>query len=174
MNVSIKVGNLNDLQSINDIYNHYVTNSNATFDTDEWKYKRRLDWFEQFGANPKIYNLFVAKSENNVIGFAYNSKFKEKAAYVTSSEVTIYIKPGFGGNGIGVKLYEKLLPKVVNSSIHRLYAVIAVPNSASIRLHEKFEFNIIGTMSEVGFKNGKYHSVSLYPAFRGYHRLFDD
>lgn len=160
MKVKIEIGRSEDLPAINDIYNYYVIESNATFDIDEWGEQRRIKWFEQF-ANSGVYNLLVAKIKDEVIGFAYNSKFKEKPAYITSSEVTVYIKPGSERNGLGGKLYESLLSKISASNLHRLYAVITIPNPASIRLHKKFGFNIIGTMKEVGFKNGQFHSTAI-------------
>ncbi len=162
MEVIIENGKPENLVSINEIYNHYVMNSNATFDTEEWDEQRRSDWFQQFNLQPNLYNLFVAKSKGEVIGFAYNSKFKEKQAYFTSSELTVYIKPGFEGNGLGGKLYNALLPVIAGSQLHQLYAAITIPNAASIRLHEKYGFRLVGSMKEVGYKNGQFHSVSLY------------
>lgn len=78
MDVLIENGQSEDLASINEIYNHYVLNGNATFDTEEWDEHSRLDWFEQFNILDNPYSLLVAKNEGQVIGFAYNSKFKEK------------------------------------------------------------------------------------------------
>ena len=161
MKIIIEAGRSEDLVVINQIYNHYVRESNATFDITEWDEQRRVNWFEQFNTHSEIYNLLVAKSDGEVLGFAYNSQFKQKPAYITSSEVTVYIKPGAEKNGLGGKLYEVLLSKISGSSLHRLYAVITLPNEASIQLHEKFGFKTIGTMEEVGFKNGHYHSTAL-------------
>ncbi len=161
MNIKIEQGESEDLDGINDIYNYYVRNGNATFDTVEWDQLLRAKWYQQFIDNSELYKLFVAKLNGEVLGFAYNSKFKEKQAFFTSSEVTIYIRSGSEGNGLGDKLYQALLSAISNTSLHRLYAVITIPNAASICLHEKFGFYQVGTMTEVGFKNGQYHSTVM-------------
>ncbi|WP_191603032.1 GNAT family N-acetyltransferase [Marinomonas algicola] len=162
MEIAIARGTVEDLSSINAIYNHYIRNSNATFDTEEWGVQSRLNWFQIFNKEESPYNLLVAKNKGQVVGFAYNTKFKEKKAYCTSSEVTIYIKPDMGGQGMGAKLYDALFSAIDTKTLHRLYAAITLPNAASIRLHEKYGFELVGTMTEVGYKNGAYHAVSLY------------
>lgn len=162
MNLSIEVATSEDLAAINDIYNHYVLNSNATFDTEAWPLERRIEWFKQFNNSGSSYHLFVAKQDGEVVAFAYNGKFKEKLAYYTSSEVTVYVKPGVVKSGVGSQMYQHLIAAIEGSEIHRLYACIALPNEASIKLHEKFGFTLIGTMDEVGYKNGSFHSVAWY------------
>ena len=154
-------GQLDDLPAINGIYNHYVKTSNATFDTVEWSEQQRSIWFEQFKQQPSSYNLVVAKLDNELVGFAYNSKFKERPAYSTSSESTVYVKSSTKQKGIGNALYEALFSIISTSQLHRIYAVITLPNIASIRLHEKFGFNAVGTMHEVGFKNDQFHSTIM-------------
>lgn len=161
MKVMIEQGTSADLPTINVIYNHYVKTSNATFDIDPWSEQQRAIWFEQFNDYADIYNLLVAKVNGQVLGFAYNAKFKEKAAYITSSEVTVYIKPGAEGNGLAANLYQALLAKISGSKLHRLYAAVTLPNDASIGLHKRFGFTLAGTMTEVGYKNGQYHSTVL-------------
>lgn len=99
MEVSIEVGKSDDLLAIDDIYNHYVLNSNATFDINEWDCQLSLEWFEQFTVHSGIYHLLVAKLEGQVIGFAYNSMYKEKPAHYASSEVTVYISLNLKGVG---------------------------------------------------------------------------
>ena len=161
MNVIIESGTTRELSAINTIYNHYINTSNVTFDIVPWSELQRILWFEQFQSDNSIYHLLVAKIAGEVVGFAYNSKFKEKAAYITSSEVTVYIKPGAEGKGLGGILYQALLSKISGSKHHRLYAAITLPNVASIALHQKFGFELVGTMKEVGYKQGQFHSTAL-------------
>lgn len=161
MKITIQAGGSEDLTGINQIYNYYIRESNATFDIDEWDEQKRIRWFEQFNTQADIYNLLVATSAGEVLGFAFNSKFKEKLAYITSSEVSVYLKPGAEENGLGKKLYDALLSKISGSNLHRLYAVITLPNDASIRLHENFGFKVIGVMNETGFKNEQFHSTAM-------------
>lgn len=157
----IKRGSEADLTAINDIYNFYVKNSSATFETNVWSLQQRLLWFKEFELNRGRYNLFVAEIDKQIVGFAYNAKYKEKPAYRTSSEVTVYLKEGTNGRGIGGALYDALFSAVSNSQLHRFYAILALPNDASIRLHEKFGFVVIGQMDEVGFKHGQFYSTLI-------------
>lgn len=157
--IEILPGGVEDLADINEIYNFYIKNSNATFDTESWDQQLRQNWFQQFKDRPSLYKLFVARVNGSVSGFAYNSKFRDKQAFYTSSEVTIYIRQGYQSAGLGEKLYRILLASLSNTELHRLYAAITIPNAASIRLHEKFGFYQVATMNEVGYKNGQYHSV---------------
>jgi len=162
MKTIIEKASKSDLPEINSIYNHFVKNSNVTFDIQQWSEQKRINWFEQFESPESIYNLLVVRSANGIIAFAYNSKFKEKPAYATSSEVTVYVKRGEEGNGLGGKLYQQLFQKLSNSGLHRLYAAITLPNESSIRLHEKFGFKKIARLDEVGFKNDRYHSTVMF------------
>ncbi|MCJ8339697.1 MAG: N-acetyltransferase family protein [Pseudomonadales bacterium] len=165
MALIINPGTPADLPAINSIYNHYVKESNVTFDIEPWGEQKRLEWFEQFEANADIYSLLVATLDDQLVGFAYNSKYKEKAAYATSSEVTVYVKTGLQGQGIGAQLYRELLARISLTPLHRLYAGITLPNDGSIRLHKKFGFKLAGTLREVGYKHSQFHSVALLEKF---------
>ena len=165
MALIINPGTSANLPAINSIYNHYVKESNITFDIEPWGEQKRLEWFEQFEANADIYSLLVATLDDQLVGFAYNSKYKEKAAYATSSEVTVYVKTGLQGQGIGAQLYVELLARISLPALHRLYAGITLPNDSSIRLHKKFGFKLAGTLREVGYKNSQFHSVALLEKF---------
>lgn len=150
-----------DLLGINDIYNYYVRSSHATFETNEWVIEQRMAWFKDYERHQDLYKLFVATIEGEIVGFAYNAKYKEKPAYRTSSEVTVYLKHGTAPGGIGGALYKALFTALENAELHRFYAIVAMPNVASIRLHEKFGFKLVGQLDEVGYKYGKYHATAI-------------
>lgn len=150
-----------DFDGINDIYNYYVRSSHATFETNEWVIEQRAAWFKDYEQQQNLYKVFVATIEGEVVGFAYNAKYKEKPAYRTSSEVTVYLKHGIAPRGIGSALYEALFSALENAELHRFYAIVAMPNAASIRLHEKFGFKLVGELDEVGYKYGKYHATAI-------------
>jgi phosphinothricin acetyltransferase len=77
-------------------------------------------------------------------------------------ETTAYITPAAGGRGIGTALYEALLDALGPAGVHRCYAAIALPNPASVALHERFGFSEVGRFSEVGFKLGRYWDVAWF------------
>jgi phosphinothricin acetyltransferase len=94
-----------------------------------------------------------------VVGYAGTTRFRPKAAYDTTVEMTIYCAPEAVGRGIGTLLYEKLFEALREEDIHRYVAGYALPNSATAALHERFGFKVVGVFSENGRKFGKYWDV---------------
>jgi phosphinothricin acetyltransferase len=147
-----------DVPAIMAIYNHYVETSPATFDIDPVSLENRLAWFEHFGPTGP-FRLVVAEQDGTVIGYAGSGKFREKAAYSTSVEMTVYVHPEARSRGIGARMYERLFELLADEPIHRFYAGVTLPNPASVALHHQFGFKDIGVYDEVGYKLGQYWSV---------------
>jgi phosphinothricin acetyltransferase len=97
-----------------------------------------------------------------ILGYATSSAFRAKPAYATSVEVTVYVAPDAARRGVGTLLYEALFSALDSEDLHRAYAGIALPNEASVRLHERFGFRHVGTYREVGRKFGRYWDVAWY------------
>ena len=150
-----------DLQAINDIYNHYVATSHATFDEKPTSLEARREWFAQFAAAGP-HRLFVAVEDGRVIGWASSGPVRPRPGYVTSVETTVYLAPEAVGAGTGTRLYEALLGSLAGLDVHRAYAVIAQPNPASVALHEKFGFKRVAHFSEQGRKFGRYWDVDWF------------
>jgi phosphinothricin acetyltransferase len=146
-----------DLPALVDIYNHYVTSSHCTFDTLPFNLASRQPWWIQFDG--ERHQCWLASDGLRTVGYACTSAFKPKPAYDTSVEISVYVDDGCGGRGIGQKLYEVLLPQLAQHGVHRAYAGIALPNDASIRLHEKFGFQQAAHFTEVGYKFDRYWDV---------------
>ena len=150
-----------DLERINDIYNHYVLHSQATFDVEPITIETRRDWFTHYSTSSP-HRLLVAEDEGVVLGFATSSPFRPRAAYATSIETSVYCDPDRLGLGIGSKLYERLFEEIKGEDIHRAYAGISMPNDASVSLHERFGFVKVGEYTEVGRKFGRYWNVAWF------------
>jgi phosphinothricin acetyltransferase len=150
-----------DFESVLAIYNHYVEHSHVTFDVERISPDDTPAKFSQF-ADSGPYRLVVAENDANVVGYACSMPFRPKPAYSTSVEVGVYVRTGFTGQGVGRKLYASLLDALEAEDVHRAYAVIALPNPASIRLHEQFGFCRVATLREVGRKFGKYWDVTWW------------
>jgi len=151
-----------DLPDLVRIYNHYVAGSHVTFDTKPFSLEERRPWFEVFSTSGP-HRLLVAEFESRTIGYASSREFRPKPAYSCSVETTIYLDPEFVGRGIGRALYGALLEALESEDgVHRAYGGIALPNPASVTLHERFGFKLAGTFREVGYKFGKYWDVSWY------------
>ena len=149
-----------DLSEVTEIYNHYVLHTVITFDVSPFEPSDRIGWFNQFAPNSPHQCLVVTLNEK-VVGYASSSRFRPKSAYDQSVESTIYLHPQVGGRGLGKKLYGQLFKNLKQQLIHRLIAIIALPNARSIRLHEQFGFTTVGKLSEVGYKFGQYHDTLL-------------
>jgi phosphinothricin acetyltransferase len=160
--VTIRAGESDDLFRLVEIYNHYVVNTHATFDTNELMPAQRTAWFAGFSIEGP-HQLLVAEKGGHVIGYASSSKFKERPAYDRSVETTIYMAAEEHGAGNGHKLYAALIESLkAEPSVHRAYGVIALPNESSVAMHKTLGFALVGTCHEVGYKFDKYWDVGWF------------
>lgn len=160
--VTIRPAGREDLPALVTIYNHYVSETAITFDTDPFSVDARRPWFDSFRESSR-YRLLVADRQGAVAGYASSSCFKKRKAYDVSVETTIYLDPLAVGSGIGIALYGELLRELVaHPELHRAYGGIALPNDASVALHQKLGFEHVGTYREVGRKFGRYWDVAWY------------
>jgi phosphinothricin acetyltransferase len=150
-----------DLPALLAIYNHYVLTTPITFDIEPRTLAQRMEWYEGFAETGR-YQCFVAELDGQPIGWASSGRFKERQAYDTSVELSVYLAPAGHGKGLGRRLYEALIAALRGEDIHRLYGGITLPNDASIGLHEAMGFKRVSLTSEVGRKFGKYWDVALY------------
>ena len=158
----IRSAQASDLNSLVEIYNHYVAETHVTFDIEPFAVGARTQWFTQF-ADEGPHRLLVADQDGEVRGYACSTQFKPRAAYDTSVETTVYLRPDYTGKGIGRSLYGALIEQLEQETgVHRAYGGVALPNDASIRLHEELGFKQVATYHEVGFKFGKYWDVSWF------------
>ena len=97
-----------------------------------------------------------------VIGYAYASRHRERLAYQWSVDVSCYMHPDARGQGIGKRLYTKLLAILAKQGFHAAFAGIALPNEASVRLHESVGFEPLGIYREVGYKLGAWRDTGWW------------
>ena len=160
MKVHIRPACASDLVRINEIYDHTVVDSHISFDLEPWDLERRQEWWTHY-AEAGPYRVFVAEVDGLVVGTAYSSQFREKAAYRSSVETTVVVDPGFRAAGIGRRLLAAVLDTVRAEGVHRAYAVVTLPNEASIGIHEALGYRMVGTLDEVGFKAGTYWTTVI-------------
>jgi phosphinothricin acetyltransferase len=165
--IRIRPAEQSDLPRMTEIYNHYVINTPITFDIEPFTVEQRQAWFDEHTAMGR-YRLFVAEEGGQVLGYAGTGRFRVKAAYDTSVEMTIYCAPEATGKGIGTRLYDALFAALSRDAlraalsgedIHRALAGITLPNNASIALHRKFGFVPAACFTENGRKFGRYWDV---------------
>jgi L-amino acid N-acyltransferase YncA len=141
-----------DIPHMLEIYNHYVANSTVTFDEDPLTLKEMRTKFAK--VQDLHYPWLVAVSPRGVVlGYAYVTPWKPKAAYRYTVENSIYLGPASTGKGLGKALMAALLPRAKAAGVKEVIAVIADKGAdASLTLHRKFGFTEIGHMGKVGFK----------------------
>ena len=102
------------------------------------------------------------EDEGQVVGYAYASRWKSRCAYRYSVETTVYLSSAATGKGFGSLLYEHLIAELRQRSIHSLIGGIALPNNASVSLHEKLGFEKVAHFKEVGWKFNQWIDVGYW------------
>jgi len=97
-----------------------------------------------------------------VAGYAYGSPHRTRAAYASSCDVAVYVDPAHSRQGLGRALYAELLPMLADRGFHAAFAGIALPNDASVGLHEAMGFTPVGIYREVGWKMGGWRDVGWW------------
>ena len=156
--ITIRPATEADQQSMMEIYNEAVLNSNATFDTEPRTLQTQLSWFRLHKHNHPV---LIAEEESQIIGWASLSPWSERCAYETTVEVSIYIHKDFRGKGTGIKLLKIITLEGEKLGNHTIISRITGGNDVSIHIHEKLGYRHIGVMEEVGFKFGKYQDVYM-------------
>ena len=152
-----------DAVPITDIYNHYVLNSSVTFEETQLQPSNILDRINEAATQKLPYLVYEERSEG-VIGYAYASKWKGRCAYRHSVEVSIYLHPEQSGQGLGTALYSALFKLLSERGYHVAIGGIALPNPASIALHEKLGMTKVAHFKEIGFKFGHWVDVGYWQA----------
>ena len=161
MTVGIGSGSPDDLEAISEIYAHYVRTSAISFDVEVPSATWRREWFSMFDTRGR-HRLLVARGRGRAVGYAASVPYRPRAAYAPSVETSVYVAPSYIGMGLGSALYAALLAALEREDVHRAYAGIAMPNPASVRLHERHGFRRAGYYTEQGRKFGRYWDVAWY------------
>lgn len=153
-----------DLQPITDIYNHYVKSSTATFETRPLTLNEmRLRIESLILSNP----FLVAEVDGKVAGFAYIHPWKVLTGYSPTCELTIYVREGITGHGVGNELMHALEDEIRRNypNVVSLIACITADNTGSCRFHENHGFERVSYFRRVGRKFGKELDVADYQKF---------
>ena len=155
----IRLATLQDAKRLSEIYNHYVLNAVATFEEEpvsEEEMCRRIDDVQ------KDFFWLVYEEGDEVYGYAYAGKWKARAAYRRSVELSVYVDPQRHGRGIGKQLYAALLGQLRERDVHSVIGGVAGNNAASIALHLSFGFEQVAHLREVGHKFGQWIDVTYF------------
>jgi L-amino acid N-acyltransferase YncA len=156
----IREVNTSDAAQIAEIYNYYIASTAISFEeapVSVQEIARRIETTTTSG-----FPWVVALTDDQVVGYAYASHWKMRSAYRYSVESSVYLAYNATGNGIGRALYRELLTNLRARGFSTVIGGIALPNPASIGLHESLGFKKVGEFSNVGIKFGEKKSVGYW------------
>lgn len=153
-----------DAAEIARIYNHYVEHTHHTFETEP---VRATEMGRRISRITENYPFLVFEENGRIDGYAYAARYKERDGYRHSVEISVYVRPGAHRKGIGKTLYRKLFEELSAMDVHAIIAGIALPNEASIRLHENFGLEKVAHFREVGRKLGRWIDVGYWEKVSG-------
>ena len=151
---------LSDADQIAEIYNYYVTETVITFEEDRvsgLEIQKRIE--NSVGAKMP---WLVAEVEGQIVGYAYAGKWRERVAYRFAVESAVYVSHEKLGRGTGLSLYSALLDELEERGMHSVLGGIALPNPASVRLHERLGFEKVAHHREVGRKFERWIDVGFW------------
>jgi L-amino acid N-acyltransferase YncA len=160
----IRTATTADAAAICAIYNHYVLETTITFEEAAVTPVEMEARIQAALVEETLQPLpwLVWEDSAAIQGFAYASKWKGRCAYRHSAEVTVYLDPTSTGRGLGSRLYEALLMELRQRSFHAVIGGIALPNPASIALHEQLGFRKVAHFEQVGRKFGRWIDVGYW------------
>ena len=159
MAISLRAAEISDAEAIRTIYNHEVVHTAATFDLVPRTLDDQVSWLQ---ARSGAFSAIVAIGDTGeVVGFGALSPYKERAAYRTSVEDSVYVRRDLGGQGVGSLILGRMVEVAADSGFHTIFARINASGEASIALHRKWGFELVGIEREVGRKFNRWHDVAL-------------
>lgn len=149
----IRTATNEDYPAIAEIYNHYVVHTTATCETTRLSHgeiQKRAEEAERLD----LPWLIAENNTKGIDGFACARRWKERAAYLHTVEISVYLAPQCKGQGLGTALYNALFRLLRNNHVHAAIAGITLPNHAGVALHEKFAMKKVAYLKEVCIKFG--------------------
>ena len=157
----IRLANRSDLPIINEIYNQAVRKRYCTADLEEISIEERESWFASH--DPKYHPVFVVEENEKVLGWmCYSAYRKGRRALQTAVEVSYYLHENHQGKGLGSLLLDFAIKQAPNYNIKHLFAILLEPNTASIKLLEKFGFERWACLPNIANIDGEWCSHVYY------------
>lgn len=151
---------IQDAERICEIYNYYVLNSTVTFDTEPYTLKMMENKIQSLMNGG--YDYWVYEVDGLILGFCHLNEWKPRRGYRFTAETSIYVDKDFIGRGIGVVMMKHMLENVNKEKIHTILSCISLPNDSSVRVHERFGFQLAGLYKQIGFKLGEWRDVGYW------------
>jgi len=158
--ILVRPATVADAAPVAGIYNHYIRETTVTFEEEEVSPSEIARRIQEVGSASLPW--LIAERDAEIVGYAYATKWHSRSAYRFSAEITVYVDARQQRMGIGARLYAHLFPILQGRSIHAAMAGIALPNDASVALHEKFGLSKVAHFKEVGFKFNRWIDVGYW------------
>jgi L-amino acid N-acyltransferase YncA len=156
--MEVRLATIEDAEGIRAIYNREVLEGTATFDLRARSLEEQRLWLtERSGAHA----VMVAIEDGAVIGFGSLSAYRDRPAYSTTVEDSVYVAPGHQGKGVGRAVLEALVEAAELRGFHTVIGRIAGGNEASVALHQRCGFTVVGVEREVGRKFRRWLDVTI-------------
>lgn len=166
MDVTFRLAQPQDAPRILEIYRPYVEDITVSFEAET----PALDVFTQrMRGIMAAYPYIVAEQGGVIIGYAYATRYHERAAYNWSAGLSVYMDGSFKAKGVGSRLYTGLMRILALQNVQSVYGLIVDSNKRSLAFHERMGFERIGLHHNVGYKLGEWHNVSIYERHIGSH-----
>ena len=159
MSVLIRDAGPNDAETICAIYNHHVRDTIVTFEEVEITAEEMR---ARIASVTTTLPWLVAEEKDVLLGYAYAAKLNDRVGYRYAVVSTIYVAAHAHKRGVGTALYRALLDNLRSRQIHAAIGLIALPNEASIAVHEKCGFKKVAHLPEVGMKFGRWIDVGYW------------
>lgn len=156
--MEIRFAGAADAQDLLGLYGQYI-DTPITF---ECALPSRAEFARRIEGIGRAYPYLLCREGERTVGYAYAHRQMEREAYQWNAELTVYVRRGREGLGIGTALYGALIPKLREMGLVNLYGVLGLPNPGSEALHRHFGFTRQGLYPRMGFKLGEWHDVAQY------------
>ena len=161
---TIRIADAADIEQFAEIVNYYIENTAINFhdrpQSDEV-------WLDMWEVLHEEYPFVVAEKDGVLGGIAYASPWKMRGAYKWTCEVTVYVRSDHERQGLGRALTTRMIELLDRQGYRAIVAIIALPNEASVALHQSLGFEHAGTLKRLGFKAGEWRDVSFWQRLHG-------
>jgi L-amino acid N-acyltransferase YncA len=159
MSITMRIATWDDAEQVLEIYAPFCVATPVSFETEAPsvdEIKRRIATALEF------FPWLIAEEGGRVLGYAYGSRHRERAAYRWSADVSVYVREDSREKGVGRALYTSLFAILRLQGIHNILGGITLPNPASVALHEAMGLRPIGVYKSIGYKCGEWHDVGWW------------
>lgn len=160
--MQIRVASPGDADAIAAIYAPIVLNTAISFELEPPTAAEMRERIVSVLSTARLPWLVSLDAKAEVNGYVYAGRHRERAAYRWCVDTTAYIREDSRGQGVGKRLYLALFEELTRLGYHRAFAGVALPNDASVALHESVGFTPVGVFRNAGFKMGAWHDVGWW------------